>query len=74
MRAEATALIQPLENQRKELVEALEAELEGIAAQWEPVVADLEAQLGHSLPEVPGQEELLVQTGAEGLGTVQLER
>jgi ribonuclease E len=45
VRAEATALIQPLENQRKELVEALEAELEGIAAQWEPVIADLEVQL-----------------------------
>lgn len=45
VRAEATELITPLELTRKNLVAALEADLEEIAAEWEPVVADLEEQL-----------------------------
>jgi hypothetical protein len=45
VRAEARALIEPLEADRKELVEALEAETESIVNEWAPTIEQLELDL-----------------------------
>ncbi len=62
VRAEATELITPLELNRKNLVAALEADLEEIAAEWEPIVTDLEAQLEEAETD---EEYLAIQADLE---------